>query len=443
MKKKYWLIIVGLACFAAVLFWNLGGKPRELTQEEKAQNRVLRDPGAPLVVKALALKNKAKSAYERLMSPELLQEKAAMAEAKRLANWKANFPWKPTHDPALKFDPLLHSVLHAGPNRNGADFYAMEYHTALTRFFQDEMRFIPQFEQFYHIMKEHDRGDHPVLVAEIFGHLWRYHYHSQFDPDEPVMRSDGKPRREKKSSLLGIIPRTKIVTHGEETQASYNSIIGSLTHPEWLNSKFLGRAGRAESEGIANRLINEVKGMENIPDFPDFHIPSVPDEQALMNGEEELLVPYVGWYEKSRMYWAEQQKQFRISYEEGDPSLKEAAPELFPPVDVKNGRLVDKDGDPVKWHEGLSVGLINGRGEAVPVIVAEDGTVNLPTPAEIEVMRERGEIQPAPPEMLDRLPTPPPMPQQAAPPAQAEPAPGLLTPEEQMVIDAIEEVLAE
>ena len=31
-------------------------------------------------------------------------EEARQVDAERLANWKANFPWKPTHDPVLIFD---------------------------------------------------------------------------------------------------------------------------------------------------------------------------------------------------------------------------------------------------------------------------------------------------------------------------------------------------
>ena len=211
----------------------------------------------------------------------------------------------------------------------------------------------------------------------------------------------------------------------------------------WLNARYASEAGKAEAIGIRDRLIREVKGMNELPErIMDYansgsgFTKDSPEGLALINGEEELLVPYVGWYRESQEYWGEQTRQFRISYEEGDPSLKAVAPELFPPVAVKNNQLVDKDGDPVKWREGLDVTLINERGEVVPVIVEENGTVSLPTPAEVAAMREEGKIEPAPEEMLMSLPTRPPVPQ---PP----PGPLPLTPEEQMVLDMIMEQLAE
>ena len=84
-----------------------------------------------------------------------------------------------------------------------------------------------------------------------------------------------------------------------------------------------------------------------------------------------------------------------VDFEQGDPSLKEAAPELFPPVDVKNGQLVDKDGDPVKWSESGQMALINERGERVPIVIEDDGSISLPTPEEVELMRRSGDIRPA------------------------------------------------
>lgn len=78
-----------------------------------------------------------------------------------------------------------------------------------------------------------------------------------------------------------------------------------------------------------------------------------------------------------------------------------------------------------------------GVGVLVPVIVEEDGTVSLPTPAEVAAMREQGQIEPAPEEMRMNLPTRPLVPMRAP----AGPMP--LTPEERMVLDKIMEQLAE
>ena len=45
---------------------------------------------------------------QRLSESGLLAEKPEKAEEIRLAKWKAEFPWKPTHDPKLEFDPDRH-----------------------------------------------------------------------------------------------------------------------------------------------------------------------------------------------------------------------------------------------------------------------------------------------------------------------------------------------
>ena len=275
----------------------------------------------------------------------------------------------------------------------------------------------------------------------MFEALRDYQYVAQHDPEERVLDEDGNPGRKEDGSF---------VTWGDVTEGYYEYLMGDLNNSgAWLNARYASEAGKAEAIGIRDRLIREVKGMNELPerimDYANsgsgFDRESA-EGQALINGEEELLVPYVGWYRESQEYWGEQTRQFRISYEEGDPSLKAVAPELFPPVAVKNNQLVDKDGDPVKWREGLEVTLINERGEVVPVIVEKDGTVSLPKPAEVAAMREQGKIEAAPEEMLMNLPKRPPIPQ---PPSSLQPPTGPmpLTPEEQMVLDMIMEQLAE
>ena len=56
--------------------------------------------------------------YRKAFVPQQLQEKAAKEEAKRLAEWKANFPWKSSYDATLKFDPLKHFITLPPEPRN-------------------------------------------------------------------------------------------------------------------------------------------------------------------------------------------------------------------------------------------------------------------------------------------------------------------------------------
>ena len=460
-KREKWLVGVSMVVFAAVIFLSIrGGFQRGLpkTQKEKAkeeiENMFLKDPEVPLERKAEIVAERAATALDRLVNPVSLKEKAAELEAKRLAHWKANFPWKPTHDPDVQFDPDLHLTWHINHmeaseeemkrwkarERTNTQIYAGANHVKLKRFFEDEIRFTRQFEQCYRILEEHGRGHNPVQVLEVFEALRDYQYVAQHDPEERVLDEDGKPGRREDGGF---------VTWGDVTEGYYEYLMGDLNNSGgWLNARYASEAGKAEAIGIRDRLIREVKGMNELPERIMDYANSIgsftedsPEGQALIKGEEELLVPYVGWYRESQEYWGEQTRQFRISYEEGDPSLKAVAPELFPPVAVKNNQLVDKDGDPVKWREGLDVTLINERGEVVPVIVEENGTVSLPTPAEVAAMREEGKVEPAPEGMLMNLPTRPLVPQPPAP-TQTPAGPMPLTPEERMVLDMIMEQMA-
>ena len=455
-KREKWLVGVSVVVFAAVVFLIIQGGSKFVlpkTQKEKAKERIenmfLKDPEVPLERKAEIVVDRAATALDRLVNPVPLKEKAAELEAKRLAHWKANFPWKPTHDPNVQFDPDLHLTWHINHmeaseeemrrwkarERTNTQIYAGANHVKLKRFFADEIRFTRQFEQCYRILKEHGRGHNPVQVLEVFEALRDYQYTTQFDPEEEL------PKEKQWSGE---------VTWGDRAEEFYEYLMGDLNRAgAWLNARYASEAGKAEAIGIRDRLIREVKGMNELPERIMEYANSgsgfdrdSPEGQALINGEEELLVPYVGWYRESQEYWGEQTRQFRISYEEGDPSLKAVGPELFPPVAVKNNQLVDKDGDPVKWREGLDVTLINERGEVVPVIVEENGTVSLPTPAEVAAMREQGKIELAPEGMRMNLPKLPPAPQPPAP-MQTPAGPMPLTPEERMVLDMIMEQMAE
>ena len=454
-KREKWLVGVSVVVFAAAIFLIIQGGSQFVlpkTQKEKAKehvdNMMLRAPEVPLERKAEIVADRAATAVDRLVNPVSLKEKAEELEARRLAHWKANFPWKPTHDTEVQFDPDVHLEWRINPMEASEEEMrqwkairptstqnnAAANHKKLKRFFEDEIRFTRQFEQCYRILKEHGRGHNPVQVLEVFEALRDYQYTTQFDPEEDL------PKEKQWSGE---------VTWGDRAEEFYEYLMGDLNRAGgWLNARYASEAGKAEAIGIRDRLIREVKGMNELPERIMEYANSgsgfakdSPEGQALINGEEELLVPYVGWYRESQEYWGEQTRQFRISYEEGDPSLKAVAPELFPPVAVKNNQLVDKDGDPVKWREGLDVTLINERGEVVPVIVEENGTVSLPTPAEVAAMREEGKVEPAPEGMLMNLPTRPLVPQPPAP-MQTPAGPMPLTPEERMVLDMIMEQMA-
>ena len=110
------------------------------------------------------------SVYERLMiynlltPPEEREETAEdKAEAERLANWKANFPYKPTTDPDVVMTE--ETIKFSNPSSPAG------IHGYLKVFFQHEMRFTPQFEQLYHILEEHSREDNAVAADVLFDNL--------------------------------------------------------------------------------------------------------------------------------------------------------------------------------------------------------------------------------------------------------------------------------
>ena len=337
---------------------------------------------------------KLESGFKRLSDPQLISEKARKVEETRYARWKAEFPWEPTHDPKVKFIPARHfkqlEQKKTDTRPTNTDMSTRKNNFILKHFFNDSARFSPQFEQFYNILNENDRGHNPAQAAGVFWAL-RVYYHAAIEhhPDE-IYTKDGVKQRKGLFSHL---------TWGDVAKKKLENLRGYLRSWRWLKPEFATESGGAKALALAHRLVSEIENLGDLPvDVMEYGASSGmtrDDAIKLLNGEEELLVPYVGWNKQSEVYWGEQQRQFRISFENGDPSLKAAAPELFPPVGVKNGRLVDKDGDPVAWREGMEVSLVNERGEVVPAIIEEDGSIGLPTPDEVDLMRSNGELRPA------------------------------------------------
>ena len=104
-------------------------------------------------------------------------------------------------------------------------------------------------------------------------------------------------------------------------------------------------------------------------------------------GGDEILVPYVGWVKAYRQYEDKFYARLNQSIATGDPSLKAIRPDLFPPAGIKDNRLVDQHGDPVHAHPGLTATMINENGDVLPLILSEDGSIQIPTPSEIEVLQ--------------------------------------------------------
>ncbi|MCS1410241.1 MAG: hypothetical protein M2R45_03432 [Verrucomicrobia subdivision 3 bacterium] len=94
--------------------------------------------------------------------------KAAAAEKARIEHWKANFPWKPVTDPEVVITQEILDSPSAHP-------VVVENHGFLKDFFENDLRFTPQFEQLYRLLEEHGRGNNLVEAGNIFRNLWEYH----------------------------------------------------------------------------------------------------------------------------------------------------------------------------------------------------------------------------------------------------------------------------
>ena len=79
---------------------------------------------------------------------------------------------------------------------SATDMFTGANHYVLKNFFDDESRFSPQFEKFYRILEENDRGHDPVAAAAVF-HSLRSYYHAAYEHGEndEINEGDNIPMR--------------------------------------------------------------------------------------------------------------------------------------------------------------------------------------------------------------------------------------------------------
>ena len=383
MKRSYWILLFGVVVIGGLLLF--GPRPPEKQEaiEEKAPL-----PNAEKVEEP----NEVGWQGTRGRSAFPAEERA---EAIRLANWKANFPWKPTLAKDYRFNPkqvmLRYATRPSNRNypmtdrekqllehglkyRSNTDRTAGKRHLTLKEFFEWEGRFSKPFEDFCRILEEHGFDYDPTIVFLAFSDLWNYHHR---------MANGGKDEHNPHRT----------------TASSRESLAGRLCRTDWMHLKMLSEENVPNAWKLADHLIAEVEGVleveQPLPFQGSLNWGSA-DLQALMNGAEELLVPYEGWYEKHVLREAECSGDIEIRYPPGvDPEVEA--------VNVRNARLTDASGDPAPYYEGMEVAIVDEKldGE-IPLRVATDGTVRLPPEEEYEAILER--ITPSPPPMSELSP---------------------------------------
>ena len=384
MRKSYRIILFGVVVIGGLLL--LGPRPME-------KQRVVEEKTS--LPNAEKVEESNDTGWQRIRGRSAFATEE-QTEAIRLTNWKANFPWKPTPAKDYRFNPkqvmLRYATRPSSRNypmttrekqllehgwkyRRQADKDAGRIHMALKKFFQWEGRFSKPFEDFCRILEEHGFDYDPTIVFLAFSDLWNYHHR---------MANGGKD---------------KYNPH-RTTDSARESLAGRLCRTDWMHLKMLSEENVPNAWKLADRLIAEVEGVleveQPLPFQGSLNWGSA-KLQALMNGAEELLVPYEGWYEKYVIREAERVGDIEIRYPPGAEPERKA-------ITVGHGdRLIDVDDNPVPYYEGMEVAIVDEKldGE-IPLRVATDGTVRLPPPEEYEAILEK--ITPPPPPMLE-LPT--------------------------------------
>ena len=280
-------------------------------------------------------------------APQSMEE-VDPAEAERLANWKANFPYKPTTDPDVI---VTEAILEKGYGYTPI----FRNHGYMRHFFENETRFTAQFEQLYRILEEHGRGDNPMATGDIFEALRRYHADRKRDPEE--IARNAYDHRENRHS-----------TYGELVEDSKEVIVSMLqSKKRWPDREFM-----PDDEAIAlrDRILTEIQGTDKLhaSGAKDHFLINLDYADELEPGDSPLVIS-PGW---------------QAAYDEWERERNRMK------VDKHNVLLAG--GKPVLYDESRNVaGIITPDGYEVPLQLDEDGKVIVPTPAEIDEMIANGE----------------------------------------------------
>lgn len=347
-KTILWMIGFVAVVFTACLMFFLNQREKETAQAEE-NNTANPQPSAD----SEATEQRGVSVLPAQQSSHALKE-AEDPEAKRLANWKANFPYKPTTDP----DVVITEEMLA--NYGDGDPTVIHNHCYLRSFFEGESRFTAQFEQLYRILEEHGRGDNPLATADIYSALWHYHEYLQKPPEE--------------DSRTHSLQEERYYTNAEMVEVWFESIVYSLhAEREWPDREFM-----PEDEAVAlrDRIVNEIQGMDKLP-YPEFAIDH--DYRDELEDGFSPLVISPGWqaaYDEWDRQWNEREQEEWENFE----------------MDVGKDNVLMHNGQPIKYREGENIAsIITPDGYEVPLHLDEDGKVIIPTPSQIEQMKANGE----------------------------------------------------
>lgn len=234
------------------------------------------------------------SRLEYVMTPHKRRMKALERQKEELDEWKLNFPWRPVLGSKL----ALHLEREQGSSELGdLPLIAQFNHSFLERFFDDELRLTLPFKQFFTILREHDRGHDPVLVALCFRDFRRFHH----------VARETKSKGPRVSENVGI---QKVlfadVTWNAQVDEVFDDLRERLRDWKWFHPEFSTAVGKANANGLIHRLFYHMKGMEDLPlelmDYGKEPPRSRNPVSEIRMREQGLLVPYAGWYERYQAF---------------------------------------------------------------------------------------------------------------------------------------------
>ncbi|MCS1407677.1 MAG: hypothetical protein M2R45_00837 [Verrucomicrobia subdivision 3 bacterium] len=270
-----------------------------------------------------------------------MREQLKITPDKREADWKANFPFKETYHPTLKFDPAAMFDPNDPDTWEGKNFNKfqplIETHGFMKNFHNNERRFSKGFQDLYHILEEYGRHENPEAMASIFETLHHYHWEASHPPDAVAMRKkyideEGKQYNPLTGErLFKMVPITATrnlqgeeippLTWGQMAERSARGIVGHLMSDRTWPIK----EGMLEEEAIAlrDRIIAEIDPAD-VPGGDAFAY----DEQYELELKpgDSLLVPYEGWIEA---YWKFMEEKLPPIVEIGRQEQAEMAARAF------------------------------------------------------------------------------------------------------------------
>ena len=145
-NNLFWTLIIGAFVFTPCFLVLLDHREESTSQAVENNNIESQsdDDDMPVWVASQTISTVGSNTEEVAVEEPEEDSVESQAEAERLANWKANFPYQPTTDPDV--------VIAEEMLENMADQPASN-HLFLRSFFENEARFSAQFEHLYHILE--------------------------------------------------------------------------------------------------------------------------------------------------------------------------------------------------------------------------------------------------------------------------------------------------